>query len=777
MLRGLSSFVLVLGCGLLMDGTAQAQAPAPVRGAQILLLSVELNGTREGVVRILQKDGRVFVTSRELRAWRIREPPTGRIEEAGTAYFDLSAVPQLDLRIDAPSQTLVLTLPPAQRLPSVYVGGARIKHAITPATPSVFLNYVGSAQLSGGQVSAGTFLDTALSDSWGVITNTMSLPITGTTGSTANHLIRLDTSLVHDDPDTMTRLTLGDAISRGTDWASPVRFGGLQFGTDFTLQPQFIYIPMPSFSGQAALPSTVQAYVNDALRFSSTVPQGPFDIQQIPAVTGSGDIAFTIANVLGVQQTITVPYYASSHLLKAGLDDYSVSLGVLRDGYTQRSFNYATLLASANYRRGLTNDLTAEGHVDIGSTTQVAGIDATFVIPALGEFSAALAGSHSGRGDGVLGRAAYSYIGRIWSASLSYQVASQRYLPTGVTFVAAQYQEQGEAYASLSLGRFGEVAANFTLLATADHSRTQVVGLSYSVPVSDRVYVNAFAQFSHSSPGGSATAVGLLLTVPLGNRASADAGFNSNSLGTSGHLEYQKSAPFGSGVGYDLSATPGSYTRADGTLTWHNSVSTLTADVADTQNGVAARLLSDGSLAYSDGSIFAARDLGSAFGVASVPGYPDVRVYQENQLVGRTDANGRLPLPQLAPYQNNHIRIDPRDLPLSATMTRSTLTLVPAYGTGVMAKFPVHKSDGAVILLLLPGGRPFPAGVSITVDGRADAAFSGYDGDVYVEDVHDGSMLSATWAGGDCRVRVPTFPRGVLQPRIGPLVCEPIGGH
>ena len=173
MLRGLSKFVLALGCVLLLDGAAQAQAPAPTRGAQILLLSVELNGTREGVVRILQKDGRVFVTGRELRAWRIREPPTGRIEEAGTVYFDLSAIPRLDVRIDAPSQTLVLTLPPAQRLPSVYVGGARVKHAITPATPSVFLNYAGSAQLSGGQVSAGTFLDTALSDSWGVITNTM----------------------------------------------------------------------------------------------------------------------------------------------------------------------------------------------------------------------------------------------------------------------------------------------------------------------------------------------------------------------------------------------------------------------------------------------------------------------------------------------------------------------------------------------------------------------------------------------------------------------------
>ncbi|MDE2465161.1 MAG: fimbrial biogenesis outer membrane usher protein, partial [Alphaproteobacteria bacterium] len=631
--------------------------------------------------------------------------------------------------------------------------------------------------VSDGQVSAGAFLDTGLSNSWGVVTNTMSLQITGTNGSPANHLIRLDTSLVHDDPDAMTRLTLGDAISRGTDWAGPVRFGGVQFGTDFGLQPQFIYIPMPSFSGQAALPSTVQAYVNDALRFSSTVPQGPFDIQQIPAVTGSGNIAFTIANVLGVQQTITVPYYASSHLLKAGLDDYSVSLGFLRNDYTQRSFDYGTPLATANYRRGLSDDLTAEAHVDIGSTTQLAGLDATFVVPTLGEFSAAVAGSHSGRGDGVLGRAAYSYIGRIWSASLSYQVASQTYLPTGVSYAAAQYLKEAEAYTSLSLGSFGEIAANFTLLSMADHSRTQVVGLSYSVPVSDRAYVNAFAQVSHNSPGGSATAFGLLVTVPLGSQASADAGFNSDAVGTSGRLEYQKSAPFGTGFGYDLSATPGNYTRADGTLIWRNSVSTITTDVADTQNGVAARILSDGSLAYSDGTVFAARDLGSAFGVASVSGYRDVRVYQENQLVGRTDSDGRLPLPQLAPYQDNHIRIDPRDLPLSATMTHSATTLVPAYGTGVVADFAVHKSAGAVISLMLPGGRPFPAGVPITVDGRADAAFSGYDGDVYVQDIHDGSVLSASWDAGNCRVRVPNIPKGVLQPRIGPLVCTFIGGH
>ena len=62
-------------------------------------------------------------------------------------------------------------------------------------------------------------------------------------------------------------------------------------------------------------------------------------------------------------------------------------------------------------------------------------------------------------------------------------------------------------------------------------------------------------------------------------------------------------------------------------------------------------------------------------------------VYQNNQLIGKTNDNGFLLLPALAAYTTNQIRIDDRDIPLERQIKQVTTSLVPRTFTGAFARF------------------------------------------------------------------------------------------
>src|SRR5690606_611725 len=68
---------------------------------------------------------------------------------------------------------------------------------------------------------------------------------------------RLDTSWTYSDPNSMHTFRAGDLITSGLSWTRPTRLGGLQFQKNFDLRPGLITMPVPGFTGSAAVPSTV----------------------------------------------------------------------------------------------------------------------------------------------------------------------------------------------------------------------------------------------------------------------------------------------------------------------------------------------------------------------------------------------------------------------------------------------------------------------------------------------------------------------------------------
>jgi len=98
------------------------------------------------------------------------------------------------------------------------------------------------------------------------------------------------------------------------------RDGGIRWARNFSLQPGYITFPMPSLSGSAALPSTIDVLVNNQLRQSQTINPSPFDLTNVPVVTGASQTNLVVRDMLGVQTLVTQSYYASPRLLAARLE-------------------------------------------------------------------------------------------------------------------------------------------------------------------------------------------------------------------------------------------------------------------------------------------------------------------------------------------------------------------------------------------------------------------------------------------------------------------------
>ena len=128
----------------------------------------------------------------------------------------------------------------------------------------------------------------------------------------------LESTWTRDKPMQLTRLRFGDAISGASSWGGAVRFGGVQWATDFSLQPGFVTSPRPGISGEAALPSTVELYVDNLLRMRREVPSGPFSIQDLPVINGQGDARLVVRDILGREQVITQPFFTQLKTSEAG---------------------------------------------------------------------------------------------------------------------------------------------------------------------------------------------------------------------------------------------------------------------------------------------------------------------------------------------------------------------------------------------------------------------------------------------------------------------------
>lgn len=715
-----------------------------------------------------------------VEAWteaRLAPPAQARAMSDGAPAYALDAIPGASFTIDRQALTVDIRVPPgafvATRL------AAQPVKATPPSRPSpgLVVNYDLSASAAqGGLPNAGAFLEGI---AFGPAGN-LSSSVLVRNDNQGRGVQRLDTVWHYDLPGRMETLVLGDTIGVGGGWSRPVRYAGLRWGREFGMRPGFVTLPQLSLSGEAALPSTVDLLVNDARRLSQPVAPGPFELSNVPIVTGAGELNLVVRDLLGHQSVVRQSYYASPRLLAPGLTDFSFEAGRMRFGYGADS-RYRDGFAAATVRAGLTRALTGEARVELQAARRAAGVELAGLLGRWAVARVAAAGAHgSATRPGESGRILQAGIERSTphgGAAIEYAHASAGYAPFGELAGAAARGQRPRERLTASIGGPlpGRVSggASYVRQTRWDGERLALAGLALNMPVVRRASVNL--AFSQRLDGDRAWRAGVNLSMPLDEGMYVAAHAERDSAGRpTATLSAARPAPVGPGLGWNLQASSVESQRGRATLQYNTNVGELSAELAGAAHGaLAARVGARGSLGLMAGLPFASRQIGQgSFAVVDVGGLAGVPIRRSHQLVGTTNARGLAFVPGLLPWQKNLLQIDPDELPLDAAVQDVEQEVTPFAGSGRLVAFTVRRTRQALLVLRQPDGAPAPIGTRVRLLPAGPEFTAGLRGEVWLTDLPAGRpRVEASWPQGGCTLELPESAARGAPERIGPLTC------
>lgn len=736
---------------------------------------VQINDQSTGhtALALVNNDGSVLLDGRDLREWRLVAPPASALEHLGSDYYPLAGFPGLSYQLNERRQEISITVPAGLFESSALTGRSAGMVKPDPSPLGGFLNYQLAASGTSDSNSVSGFLDLGAFNGWGAARS--KFLARSESNSEGDSLIRLDSTWTRDDPASLRSLRLGDAITRSSSWGGAVRFGGLQWGRNFDTQPGFVTLPLPGMSGEAALPSTVDLYINDALRLRREVPSGPFSIQDLPIVTGRGEARMVVRDLLGNEQVITEDYYASSSLLRKGLHDYSYEAGMIREDYGRASNNYGRALAVGTHRYGFSNSFTAEIHGEFLEDQQSIGLGADWLLPFDGVLSTSLAASDSHRGSGQLFSLGIQRQGDWLNVGAESQLSTRDFVRLGMTSELSLPRQQSRAYLSFSGGKVGSFGLSYTQrdhYIESDFQRDDVRLVSANY----RLRLGGFGSLSVSairSLESGETSLNLHLSLPISaQRTSASISRSSGRGEPQNNVQIQRSLPAGSGVGYHLRAGQGASDYQRGGISARSNTGSYSLEAARSDEQTSYQIRAGGSLAAAGGALFHGRELGESFGVVRVPGFANVRIYAENQLIGKTNGQGYALVPRLRPYEQNRLAIEQADLPMSAQIRALEIKVVPRFGSAVLADFPVTQNRDGLLRLFLDDGEPLPLGAVVVVEGQRERFPVGYGGELYLTGLEDDNVLTAYWEKRSCRVELAVGETDDPLPDLGDHHCR-----
>ena len=780
------SLALTGYCGLLaplaggaetFDTLPPPPALAPGQTRQRHMLELVVNDFDSGrIVPVAFDNGHYLLRSADLAQAGL---PTDQLAAVET---DVTAMAQVNVIYDRQRRLLKLTVPPEWLPQQTFTGAPGSPRHEGLTSTGALLNY----DIYGSRINRGA-TRVAVWNEWrafgrfghfstdGVIEQ----PLSGT-GSAAKDYIRYDTYWADQEEDSALSWKVGDVITNALSWSGSVRIGGIQIARDFALRPDLVTYPLPSFAGRAAVPATVDLFVDGYRAGSNEVRPGPYAFNNLPFINGAGEAVVVATDALGRRVTTTQPFYISSSLLKPGLPDYSLAAGALRRAYGLRNADYAIPVASGSYRQGINDGWTLESHAEGAQSLALAGAGSLYKLGRWGVANGAVThsrtyGDHGGQYDW-----GYDYNNRYFSLGMRHTVRSGRFgnltiLDSGAHHMSDALwtlnRRSGQYYASLSLEPYGSVGATYIDIRTAAGETIRLWNASWSRSLwrESSLFITATYDPRQRDCSGAVS-----LVIPFGGRASASAGLERDRPGgTAQRVSVTHAMPSDGGFSWDLSYArrqrESDYRQA--TLNWRNAHLKTSAGLYG--YGGSGTLWGDmnGALVLMDGHLLAADQLSNAFALVKTD-YPDIPVRYENQLVGSTNEQGYLLVPGISAYYPAKYDIDTRALPLDLSVENVEQRVAVRRRSGYLLHFPIEPLRAAAIILHDQQGQPLPAGSRILRDGQS-IEYVGWDGTAWVDNLGAENSLRAVTPDGRRCTAFLALPGGKPRPlqTYGPLTC------
>lgn len=632
--------------------------------------------------------------------------------------------------------------------------------------------------------------------------------------SDSNKWQHINTSAERDIIPLRSRLTVGDSYTDG-DIFDSVNFRGLKINSTEAMLPDSQHGFAPVIHGIARGTAQVSVKQNGYDVYQTTVPPGPFTIDDINSAANGGNLQVTIKEADGSIQTLYVPYSSVPVLQRAGYTRYALAMGEYRSGNNLQS---TPKFVQASLMHGLKGNWTPYGGMQIAEDYQAFNLGIGKDLGLFGAFSFDITQANTTLADDTRhsGQSVKSvYSKSFYQTGTNIQVAGYRYStqgfynlsdsaysrmsgytvkpPTGDTseqtlfidYFNLFYSKRGQEQISISqqLGNYGTTFFSASRQSYWNTSRSdQQISFGLNVPFGD---ITTSLNYSYSNniwQNDRDHLLAFTLNVPFSHwmRTDSQSAFHnsnasysmSNDLkggmtnlsGVYGTLLPDNNLNYSVQVGNTQGGNTSSGTSGYSSLNYRGAYGNT--NVGYSRSGDSSQIyygMSGGIIAHADGITFG-QPLGDTMVLVKAPGADNVKI--ENQTGIHTDWRGYAILPFATEYRENRVALNANSLADNVELDETVVTVIPTHGAIARATFNA-QIGGKVLMTLKYGNKSVPFGAIVTHGENKNGSIVAENGQVYLTGLPQSGKLQVSWGkdkNSNCIVdyKLPVVSPGTL---------------
>ncbi|MBZ7724392.1 fimbrial biogenesis outer membrane usher protein [Klebsiella oxytoca] len=575
-----------------------------------------------------------------------------------------------------------------------------------------------------------------------------------------------------------SKLVIGESTTDGQVFDS-VGFRGLMLTSDDRMFEDSQRGYAPIINGIANSNALVRVSQQGVRIYETTVPPGPFVIDDLYPTGTGGDLLVTIKEADGNERRFTVTYASIAELLRPGTTRYTLMGGRYHNG----SVNEDPEIMMGTFRHGINNLVTGYTGVLGGQNYKSIAGGIALNTPA-GAISTDITHARTTLRDNI----------KREGQSLRFSFA--KILPVvGTNVTLASYRYSSSGYYDINdamLLRAGQVWNNNRysnsinrknrLQLSASQSISDTLG-SFNISASTQDYwnrsgrdteyqlgyTNVFKRFNLNINASRTrdlvrdqwdNKIAIGISLPLGNSAQAmylnstyiqerdHHGVQNSIAGTAGeHRQFNYSAFANVDHYNDSSNRTTGGVNGNWTSPWTSMGGSFSAGNGYQQYGLN---FSGGAIAYKDGVVLTPI-MGDTMAVVEAKHAAGARLTNNNSI--SLDSGGKAAVPYLTPYRQNTIELDPKGLSNDVSLDITSQNSVPTAGAVVLLKY---KTDiGHSVLFTVQSSRELPFGATLIDENNNIVGYIAQGGQSFARVKNEEGTLRVQW--GDMRTKQCRF--------------------
>ena len=592
-----------------------------------------------------------------------------------------------------------------------------------------------------------------------------------------------------DLPGTHASLTLGETFSNGDVFRSLPLKGAL-ISSDLGMLPDALQGYAPIIRGVAQSRAKLEVLQNGYPIYSTYVSAGPYEIDDLSTVGGSGELEIVLTEADGQVRRFTQPYATIGNLLREGVWRYSGALGrynatggqddpllwqgTLAMGTVWNSTLYGGLMGSDFYRAatlGIARDLGSVGAVALDVTHSSADVNA--------------ADTHS-----VQGMSYALKYGKSFASKTNLRFAGYRYSTEGYRDFDEAVRQRSNSSTFLGSRRSRLEASVYQPIDTrsavgltlsqqdywGSHSAQRQFQFNFNTQHRGISY-NLYASQSLNSSHGSDRQFGLNVSLPVDFGGSSSATFDVHNDGE----RYSQRASLGgsaddSRINYRVSLSNDDNRQQAAALSvgYHAPFGSVGAGLTQGTDYRSTSLNASGAVLLHANGLNLGPYLGEASALLEVPNISGVEVMNATGV--KTDERGYALMPYLRPYRLNQIELLTDQLGPEVEIENGITQVVPRRGAVVKATFAARTVNRLFITARNTAGQPLPFGAQVSDTEGTVIGTVGQAGQVMLATHGNPQTLDVRWGdGGDPQCRLSIDPNSMEQTqgyRLQDLTCR-----